>query len=63
MEPAIDAFKRVYEQYFEFHSVRLWENKISFAGQDGTRVDQVIKFKVKDSCSRQSLIFGCNGNR
>ena len=63
MEPAIEDFKRVYGQYFEYHSMRLWENKISFAGQEGTRVDQVIKFKVKEPCSRQSLIFGCTGNR
>lgn len=39
MQPAIDAFKQEYGEYFEFKSVRLWENKISFGGQDGTRVD------------------------
>jgi len=39
MEPAIEAFKQKYGEYFEFHSIRLWENKISFGGQDGTRVD------------------------
>ena len=63
MSPAIEAFKRQYTDYFEFHSIRLWENKISFAGQDGTRVDQVLKFKVKELCSDQSIIFGCSGNR
>lgn len=39
MEPTIEAFKMVYSEYFEFKSVRLWENKISFGGQEGTRVD------------------------
>ena len=32
MQPAIEAFQREYEEYFEYHSVRLWENKISFGG-------------------------------
>ena len=63
MQPAIEAFQREYEEYFEYHSVRLWENKISFGGQEGTRVDQVFKFKIKSTCSRQSIIFGCSGNR
>ena len=63
MQPAIEAFQREYEDYFEYHSVRLWENKISFGGQEGTRVDQVFKFKIKSTCSRQSIIFGCSGNR
>ena len=30
MDPAVEAFKKVYGEYFEFHSVRLWQNKISF---------------------------------
>ena len=63
MDPAIESFKQVYGAYFEFKSVRMWENKISFGGQEGTRVDQVIKFRVKPECSRQQMIFGCCGDR
>ena len=63
MEPAIAAFKRSYGEYFEYHSVRLWENEISFGDQVGTRVDQVIKFKVKKNCTSQCIIFGCSGSR
>lgn len=63
MEPAIEGFKTEYGEYFDFVSTRLWETKISFGEQDGTRVDQVIKFKVKEACSRQNIIFGCSGTR
>ena len=63
MEPAIEGFKAEYGEYFEYHSVRLWENKISFGGQDGTRVDQVIRFRVLPPCTRQNIIFGCSGTR
>ena len=52
MDPAIEAFKKQYADYFEFDSIRLWENKITFGGQEGTRVDQVLKFKVKSTCAR-----------
>ena len=39
MDPAIEAFKKQYADYFEFDSIRLWENKITFGGTEGTRVD------------------------
>ena len=39
MDPVIQGFNKAYGEYFEYHSVKLWENKISFGGQDGTRVD------------------------
>ena len=63
MDPVIDGFKKQYGEYFDFVGVRLWENKISFGNQEGTRVDQVLKFRVKSVCARQSIIFGCCGDR
>ena len=39
MEPAIEGFIKQYGEYFEFVGLRLWENKISFGNQEGTRVD------------------------
>jgi hypothetical protein len=63
MDSAVEAFKKQYGEYFEYHSVRLWDTKISFSDQEGTRVDQVIKFRVKEQCANHSIIFGCSGSR
>ena len=52
MQPAIEAFKRDYSEFFEYKGVRLWESEIAFGDQVGTRVDQVFRFKVLQPCSR-----------
>ena len=50
MDPAVESFKEQYSEFFEFDSVRLWTSKITYGGEEGTRVDQIFKFKVNPIC-------------
>ena len=63
MDPAIKSFEEQYGEFFEFDSVRLWTSKITFGGEEGTRVDQVFKFRVKPICVGQTMTFGCIAER
>ena len=61
--PAVEKFKETYKDYFQFDSMHLWRSSIAYGTQQGTRVDQVIKFKVKSICKQQVVNFGCVADR
>ena len=48
--PAVEKFKEAYKDYFEFDSMHLWRSSIAYGSQQGTRIDQVLKLRVKSIC-------------